>query len=274
MEEKLYKFHEEIKLECPSMIIGWNEDAGGIGTGVVSYLVKKLKGRLLAEIEPTGFFPLNGVTIRDDVARFPESKLYYCPENELLLFESDSPHADWYRFLNTVIDMAQFHCRLNEIYTIGGMIALNAHTAPRRVTAVASLPEEKAEIRGFEIDSAMNYETPEGQRPTLSSYLIWVAGQRKIKGASIWAPIPFYLTSVDDPQSWRMLLIFFDKKFGLNLNFADLDRSIAAQNEKLSQARLNTPELDEYIKRLETNQPLSQEENDKLVMEIEEILKK
>ena len=123
------------------------------------------------------------------------------------------------------------------------------------------------------LPATMNYETPEGQRPTISSYLIWAAGQRQLKGASMWVPIPFYLTSLDDPQSWRTLLEFFDKRFGLNLDFADLDQAAARQNERLSQARSKTPELDEYLKRLETNQPLNQEDNEKLVREIEEILK-
>ena len=273
MKEKQFKFHSEFKLECPSLIAGWVDDAGGIGSGVTGYLRRKLKSYLLAEIEPMGFFPLNGVVIRDDIARFPESKLYYCPEKELLLFESDSPHGDWYRFLNTIIDMAQFHCRLDEIYTIGGMISLSAHTAPRQVMAVASMPEAKAVISGYNIDTTMNYETPSGQRPTLSSYLIWLAGQRKIKGASVWVPIPFYLTSVDDTQSWRMLLEFFDKRFGLGLDFSDLDQKIEEQYEKLNRARTTSPELDGYIKRLETSQPLTQDENDKLVMDIEEILK-
>ena len=129
MNDKPYKFQAEIKFECPSLIVGWNGDAGNLGSGILGYLKDKLKCLLLAEIEPTGFFPLNGVQIVDDVARFPESRLYYCPGKELLLFETDAPHSDWYRFINTVFDMAQFHCRLNEVYTIGGMISFNAHTA-------------------------------------------------------------------------------------------------------------------------------------------------
>ena len=51
-------------------------------------------------------------------------------------------------------------------------------------------------------------------------------------------------------------------------------KEIADVNEKLAKARQEYPELNEYLNRLEANQELTIEENEKLVEDIEEFLKK
>ena len=93
-------------------------------------------------------------------------------------------------------------------------------------------------------------------------------------GASLWVPIPFYLISTEDPRAWRKTVEFFDKRFGLGLDFTDLDEEVARQNEKIAQVRIRFPEIDNYIQKLESNLSLTQEENEKLVQEIEESLRK
>jgi proteasome assembly chaperone (PAC2) family protein len=274
LDNKLFEFHEEFKFECPSLIVGWDEEAGQIGSGVIRYLKDHLTSRLLAEIEPTDFFPLNGVSVQDSVARFPKSRLYFCADKELLLFESNSPYSEWNKFLNTLLDMAQFHCRITEVYTIGGMISLGAHTIERQLMGVVSSSEMKPLLNRFSVDVTMNYETPDGQRPTLNSFLLWIAKKRNVLAASIWVPVPFYLSSVPDPQSWRKILDFFNGRFALNLDFHDLDFAINRQIEKLTQARESIPELNEFLNKIEADQTLTQEQNTRLINEIEESLKK
>ncbi|MCK4697658.1 MAG: PAC2 family protein, partial [Dehalococcoidia bacterium] len=113
-----------------------------------------------------------------------------------------------------------------------------------------------------------------GQRPTLSSFLLWVAKRRNMAGASLWVPVPFYLVSTEDPQAWRITVEFLDKRFGLGIDFRDLDEEVARQNEKIAQVRIRFPEIDDYIRKLESNLGVTQEENEKLVKEIEEFLRK
>jgi proteasome assembly chaperone (PAC2) family protein len=274
LDDKVFEFHNEFKFDCPSLIVGWDEEAGQIGSGVVRYLKDHLNSRLLAEIEPADFFPLNGVSIQDSVARFPKSRLYFCADKELLLFESNSPYSEWHRFLNTLLDMAQFHCRITEVYTIGGLISLSAHTTERQLMGVVSSSELKPVLTRFNVDVTMNYETPDGQRPTLNSFLLWIAKQRNILAASMWVPVPFYLTSVPDPQSWRKILEFFNERFALKLDFHDVDLAIVGQSEKLTQARENMPELNELLNKIEADQALTQEQNTKLMNEVEEALEK
>jgi proteasome assembly chaperone (PAC2) family protein len=94
------KFCGKPELRHPSLIVGWNGDISKIGTKITDYLNKKLKGELFCEIEPTEFFPFRGIVIEDDLIQFPESKFYTLPRDNLIVFKSDAPALEWYKFVN------------------------------------------------------------------------------------------------------------------------------------------------------------------------------
>jgi proteasome assembly chaperone (PAC2) family protein len=267
------KVHFEPELENASLVVGWNEDAGRLGTGVIDYLTEKLGCKEFAEIDPTDFFPLGGVSVEDNVARFPESKFYYCPENNLLLFKSNIPRTEWYKFLDSVLYVAEHYCGAKELYTVGGMVYLGAHTLPRELLTVANSPDMKTILNQYDLARDIDYESAPGQRPTLNSFLLWVTKRRDIAAASLWVPIPFYLVVSKDPKAWRKTLEFLDSRFVLGLDFSDIDADIARQNEKIAHIRMHSPEVDGYIQRLESNQTLTQEEYDRLAQEVEEFLR-
>ena len=273
-EKPPFKIYGRPKLQSSSLVVAWSEDAGKLGLKVVDYLNKKLGSQEFAEIDPVDFFPLGGVSVEDDVAQFPESKFYWCQEKNLVMFKSNPPRSEWYEFLNLVLDIAEHYCKVKELYTIGGMVSSSAHTIPRVLLAIANSPEMRKVLSQYDLVSDMDYETAPGQRPTLSSFLLWVAKRRNIAGASLWVPVPFYLVAAEDPRAWRKAAEFFDRRFGLSIDFRDLDEEVARQNEKIAQLRSRLPELDEYISRLESNLSLTADENEKLVKEIEEFLRR
>ncbi len=271
---ELFKLSEQPKLQSPSLVVGWSADASKLGARVTDYLNRKLGGQSFCEIEPVEFFPLGGVTIEDDLVQFPESKFYACPKNDLVVLESAPPSYEWYKFLNLILDIAEHYCHVKELYTIGGMVSLSAHTAPRELLSTFNSPELKKVLSHYNLVGGLNYETPPGHRPTLSSFLLWTARRRSIPGVSLWVPIPFYLLTVDDYKAQKRVLEFFNQRFDLRIDFSDLDAEIKSQNEKLAQARNGFPDIDEFIRRLESNLRLSEEENQKLVTEVERFLKK
>jgi predicted ATP-grasp superfamily ATP-dependent carboligase len=273
-EEYPFKIYAKPEFQSSSLIVSWAEDAGKLGPKVVDYLNKKLGSQEFAEIEPVDFFPLGGVSVENDVAQFPESKFHHCQPYSLVIFKSSSPRAEWYKFLNLVLDVAEHYCHVKELYTIGGMVSFGAHTAPRELFALANSPEIKEVLSQYNLARDMDYQTPPGQRPTLSSFLLWVAKRRNIAGASLWVPIPFYLVAMEDPQAWKKTLQFLDKRFNLKMDFTDLDEEIGRQNEKMAQLRIRSPEIDSYIRRLESNLSLTEEEGERLVKKIEESLGK
>jgi predicted ATP-grasp superfamily ATP-dependent carboligase len=267
------KIHREPGLGRSSLVLGWTEDAGNLGGKVTDYLNRKLKGQEFAEIDPEYFFSLGGVAIKGDLAQFPESKFYACPEHEVLVFRSDSPGAEWYKFLNSVLDVAEHHCQMRELYIIGAMVGFSAHTTPRQLFSVANSRETKEALSQYDLVRDMNYQTPPGERPTLNSFLLWMAKGRNIPGVTLWVPIPFYLATVDDVQAQKKVLTFLNERLDLKVDFGDLNQEIREQNEKLAQARSRFPEIDDYITRLESNLMLSEEENGELIKRIEDSLR-
>jgi len=268
-----FRLWRQPELQNPSLVVGWSADAGKLGAKVTDYLNKKLGGQSFCEIEPVEFSPLAGVTIEDDLIQFPETKFYSCPKNDLVILRSDPPSYEWYKFLTLILDIAEHYCHVKELYTIGGTVSLGAHTTPRELLGTFNSLELKSALSQYNLARNLDYETPPGQRPTVNSFLLWVAKRRNIPGVNLWVPIPFYLVAVDDPKAQKMVLEFLNQRFELRLDFSDLDEEISRRNERIAQVRTRIPEIDEYITRLESNLRLSEDENERLVKEIERCLK-
>jgi proteasome assembly chaperone (PAC2) family protein len=265
-------FYDKPKLRECSLLVCWNEDAGKLGPKVINYLNNKLQGQFFCEIEPESFFSLGGVLVEHNVAQFPESKFYYFPDHELIALKSSSPRTEWYKFLNTIIDVVEQICTVKELYTIGSMVTFTAHTMPRLLFATVNYADMKTTLSQYNVATDMNYETPPGQRPTISSYLLWIAGRRNIMGAALWVPVPFYLLSTDDTKACRKTTDFFNRKFNLNIDLSDFDEKIHRQNVRLAGLANQYPELDNLFHKLENNVTLTDEENNRLVQLIEENL--
>ena len=264
--------YQEPDLRQSSLVLGWKEDAGDLGRRVTDYLNLKLKGQEFAEIEPEDFFAMGGVAVKDNIARFPESKFYACPDQELVILQTDAPSAEWHTFLNSVLDVAEVHCHVREVYVLGAMISISAHTAPRQLLGVANSAEMRGTLSQYDLNRDMDYQTQPGERPTLNSFLLWIAKGRNIPGVSLWVPVPFYLAAVEDIQAQRRVVRFLNEKLGLRIDLSDLDQEIRRQNERLAQARSRSAQIDDYINRLESNLTLSDEENGELVKKIDEFL--
>lgn len=265
------KFSWQPELKNPSLIIGWSVDASKLGTRVAEYLINKLGGRSFCEFEPVEFFPLGGVTIEDNLVQFPESRFYACPDQDLIVLKSDPPSANWYGFLSLVLEVAaQFNVK--ELYACGGMISLNAHTAPRGFMGTFTSAEFKSAMSGYGMDADWDYESPAGQRPTLNSFLLWSAKRRNIPAVSVWAFVPFYLSGIEDAESKKKQLDFFNRRFSLALELNDIEQELTLQNQKLTDLRSRLPEVDRMIKKLENSLQLSDEESHELVKEVEQAL--
>ncbi|MCX8126200.1 MAG: PAC2 family protein [Dehalococcoidia bacterium] len=270
-ERTAFRLFGKPDLKSAYLVVTWNEDGGRLGTRIADYLARSLDGEEFAQIDPPDFFPLGGVAIEDDVARFPTSKFYQCRRN-LALFTSSPPRYDWYRFLDTVMDVARDYCHVRELYTVGAMVTMNPHTVPRQMVTVSNGPEMTQVLKDFGVASDMDFETPPGQRPTLNSFLIWVAERRNIPAATLWVPVPFYLANIDDPQAALVVLRFLDRRAELGLDFSELSEEVRRQNERLEQARRHSPDVDGALRRLENNIALTQEESEKLMKGLEDYL--
>lgn len=256
-----------------TLVVGWNSDVGRLGEAVTSFLKNKLNGQLFYEIEPSDYFPLGSVSIEDDMVQFPESKFYYCPQHNLVIFISAQPVFESYQFLTRVLEVARKYYKIKEIYSVGGVASLNTHPVPRQIFGSYNSVEVKNELSAYDIFSDLDYETPVGQKPTLNAYLLWIARRKNLAGADLSVPIPFYFIAVDDFTAQKKVLDFFNRRFQIGLNLSEFDASIDKQNKKLDEIVSVYPEVGDYFIRLERNLHLSEDENVKIVKVIEEYLK-
>ena len=263
----LFRLSRQPKLRNPSLIVGFSEDTGRLAPKVIDYLNKNIRGESFCEIDLVDFFPLNGVAVENDVAQFPESRLYCGERNDLVIFKGSQPQLERYKFLQTILDVAEHYCGATELYTISGTIAPIAHTTPRSILVVFNRRQFQDKLRGYGLQN-MTWEGP----PALNSFLLWAAQRRNIPGVSLWPAIPFYLASVDDFKAQKKVLEFLDKRFDLGVDFRQLDEEEAGQNKKIAELRSRSPVIDNYIQRLESNLTLTQEESEKVVKEVEEFL--
>lgn len=272
-QDNPFKIYREPHFQSPSLIVAWSEDAGRLGSKTIDFLNRKLGGQKMGELDASTFFSLRGVQIENNVIQFPASKFYSCEGKDLLLFKSDGPDREWYRFLNTVLDMAVLHCKVKEVYTLGGFISSMAHTSVRRTIGVASQPELKKELLEYVPDiDTLEYQTPMGGRPTLNSYLLWVAKRRNISCINLWAEVPFYLAAAEDPRACKNMLATLDRKFKLGIALDEIEDEVKSQNEKIENLKTQDPYIGRYIEMLEKGIMLNQEESEKLARAVLEFL--
>jgi len=257
------------EFENPSLIVGWEEDAGKLGPKIIDYLSKKLMSRSFCQINPVDFFSLGGVAIEDNVAQLPESGFYAGERSDVIIFKSDVPHYNQYKFLNAILDVAEHYCKAEELYTISGTVSTIAHTTPRRILAVFNQPAFKRRLQEYGLKD-MTWEGP----PHINSYLLWLAKKRGLPGVSLWPQIPFYLAASEDPRAIKLTLSILNRRFNLGLDLGELDEKIKDQNRKITQLREENPEVNKSIEMLEIGLSLNEEEQMKLVEEVPKFLKK
>ncbi|NWF53122.1 MAG: PAC2 family protein, partial [Nitrospirae bacterium] len=252
-----------------SLIVGWNRDIGRISPKVIDFLNEKLGGQSFFDMEPNGFFSLGGVTVEDDCIQFPESSFFYCQRINLMLFKSNQPNYDHYKFLNSLLDLTERYGQIKELYTINGMVSPIAHTLPRKIFAVSNLPKFQEILQNYNIEW-LTWEGP----PAISSFLLWIAQRRKISGLSLWLGVPFYLADTEDFQSIKLALSFFDQRFDLNLDLKELDVRIREQNEKIEQLMIEDKDINKYIGLLESGIDLKEEIQINLARKVYEYLRR
>ena len=267
-----HKSEQEIEQQGTSMIIGWNNDTSGLGQNVIDYLIDKFQGSSYSEIVPTDFFSMGGISIYNDLVQFPECTFYSFPEKELVVVKSDPPQQEWYGFLNSILDTSQQHFHVKEIYTLGGMVSLSAHTTPRQLLAIHNSTDIKEKLKHYNLSGEINYETPSGHRPTINAFLLWAARKRNIPAVSLWVPIPFYMVNTTDAKAKKKVLDFMNQRFCLGIDSTDIDEEIRQQNQMIADVQNSIPDVDESVKRLECNLQLSEERSQRLIQAIDNII--
>jgi predicted ATP-grasp superfamily ATP-dependent carboligase len=250
------------------LIVGWTKDIGAVSRGVVDFLAEAPGSRRFGQVHPVRFFAVGGVTVNDDVAQFPRSDLFCNERSNAVILRSDEPQAHRYEFLHGILDLAEHYQGAEALYAINGIASLIPHTAARRVFLVSNDAILQRELRRF-VPGGLTWQGP----PHISTYLLWLAKNRGLPGASLWIEVPFYLADSEDAQAIRTGVALLDRIFGWDYDLGDLEHRAAAQEETLAQLRDQDPDIDTRIRLLEQGESLERSEQQELVEAVQGALK-
>jgi predicted ATP-grasp superfamily ATP-dependent carboligase len=272
---ELFRFASMPRLKKSSFVIGWTKDTGAVSPLAADHLIKALNGNDFCQIEPADFYPVGGVTVTDDVARFPQSTFFYSERNPIVVLRADEPQSNRYEFLSAVLDLAEHYgktdlgepSRAEALYTINGIAALTAHTTPRRVFGVFNDAVTQRRLQQL-VPTDANWQGP----PHVSTYLLWLAGQRHVPGVGLWVEVPFYLSDYQDYESAKAAVSLLSMMLGWDVDLGEFDQLAAEQNEKLAQLE-NDPGIEDMIRALEEGQSLDRQEQTQLIEAVGNVLK-
>ena len=265
------KYLASPELSHPTLIVGWRTDAGSIGERVLTYINEAMALKQLAEIEPVGYFQLSGVEVSNDVARLPDCRFYYSESSQIITVVSDIPSFEVHLFLKHILDLAS-KLVVSHIVVLSGFPTMSSHNTPNPMLANFSTPLLKDWLSGDGVNTEIDYFSPPGQKPPISTYLTWEAKQRGIEAVSLWQPIPYYLAPFTDDTGAQRVISILRQKLAIPIDLELAHEAARKQREKVAALRLSTPDVEKYLNMLESNLSLTEYEAGALASAVRQAL--
>lgn len=253
---------------------GWN-DAGDAATTAVGHLVRQLRARSFAVLDPDDFFDftINRPEVRltggTRELHWPETTLAVArgDRNDLILLEGIEPHLRWRTFCSELLAAAGA-LGVRQVITLGALLAEVPHTRPVPVYGTADDPTRADEL-GLE---ASSYEGPTGIVGVLGS----LAADAGFRTASFWAAVPTYASGSRSPKAALALVERVARFLELPVPTVELEIAAAAYERQVSSLVEEDEDTEEWVARLEEEHDRQQGELSNagtLVEEVERFLR-
>lgn len=231
---------------------GWN-DAASAATNAARFIVRRLGARRFASIDAEPFFdfkeqrPTVRITARGDrELNWPANDFFYARnpagEHDLVVFIGTEPGLRWRTFTSA-------HTRLFKevgadlVVSLGALLADVPHSRPVRVTGSAMDPN----VSGKLDLQPSRYEGPTGIVGVLHDAL----RQSEVPGASLWANVPHYITTSQNPPATAALLRRLQTIVGMEWDLSELDAAGERFVDEVNTALSGNPEIQDYVRQLE-----------------------
>ena len=244
------------ELRSPVLIAafaGWN-DAASAATTALEAVALSLDAELVAEIDPEEFydFQVTRPTIRfsDGQTRevdWPQNAVFAArapdAERDLVLLSGIEPNLRWRTFASTVVEVAQ-RLEVEMVVTLGALLADVPHTSAVPITGLASDPElvERLSL------SRSSYEGPTG----IVGIVHDACRRGGLSSASLWAAVPHYVAAVPNPKAALALLRRLEAFTGVAIETSELEEAGGRFETQVDRAVASNPEIEELVRRLET----------------------
>lgn len=263
---------------------GWN-DAANAATDAAKFIVRRTGARRFGSIDAEELYDFRETrpTVRVTYSggrdlEWPKNELFYARNpsgpHDVIVAIGVEPELSWRT-------MAETHAGLYRelgaglVVTLGALLADVPHTRPTRVTGTAIDPEVAERLSL----ATSNYQGPTGIVGILHDTL------RKggVPAMSLWANVPHYITTSQNPMATSALLERLQSVVGLTLDLRELRDAAGRFVSEVNTALSGNSDILEYVQKLEeqADSPVQPDQTEgtlprgeDLLMDIEEYLRK
>jgi proteasome assembly chaperone (PAC2) family protein len=276
-------------LQAPYLLAGFAgwPDGGGVSTGVVDFLVSYLAAERIGEIPLDDLYLASSpssasrpvVQIQQGLIQslhFPVNEIYAWQSQseapDLILLQGIEPDLNWQEFVEAVMECVEVF-GVERVYTVGGYLDYAPHTRVPRISATVTHPELQKALSAYDVEQA-DYEGP----TSIQSYLLAHCQSVGVEGIGLWAGTPSYIQGTY-PKVVQVMLELLSRTWNLPLEFSMFEEQTAELESSLHEQIDSSPELAEYIKRLEQAYDSAEHEQpsfgpDTMVDEIQQFLRR
>ena len=235
------------KLSHPSLVAAW-PGISNVAIGAASYLADKLDAKEFAQIDPLGFFPLNGALIEENIVlspQFPQSKFYYwknkTARGDLIIFLGQAqPASQAYEFAHEVLALAQ-RFGVQRVYTLAAALA-TSFEEKTNVWAAATEPKLLEELQESGLLLKGNFYVS-----GMNGLLLSVAKEINMEGLCLLGETPQYAAQIQNPAASLAVLEVLTQILRIQIDLGEL-RDLVAR-VKLEMAKLSKESQREFIDR-------------------------
>jgi proteasome assembly chaperone (PAC2) family protein len=254
------EFHREPPSNLPTLVTafgGWI-DAGEAATGAMRSLVRQLSAVPLAAIDPEDFVDFTQVrpVVRLTAAgertiRWPRNAFWIWQPPAggagLLLFRGLEPQRRWRTYASLLLDVAA-RCGVQQIVSLGAVLAAVPHTRPPRVTGHSTDPAWQARFEACGmLTRRSRYEGPTG----IATIVMDAARRRGMASCTVRGQAPHYLQRATNPAVSRALLTAVSHLLDLELDVSPFAAAIRAFRTQCDQAVAQDAAVQAYVRQLE-----------------------
>ncbi len=261
---------------------GWN-DAASAATNAARFIVRRLGARKFASIDAEPFYdfkeqrPNVRITARGDrELNWPTNDFFYARnptgEHDVVVFIGAEPALRWRSYTEAHTSIFR-DVGADLVVSLGALLADVPHSRPVRVTGSAMDPK----VSGRLDLRPSRYEGPTGIVGVLHDAL----RQADLPGASLWANVPHYITTSQNPPATAALLRRLQTIVGMEWDLSELDSAGERFIDEVNTALSGNPEVQEYVRQLESAMDSGEDAEpepqlpagEELVLDVEEFLR-
>jgi proteasome assembly chaperone (PAC2) family protein len=229
---------------------GWN-DAASAASEAAGWLTRQFGATKVASMDPEEHFDFQSarptVELVDGVTRdltWPANEFFAVPVDarDIVVLRGVEPNLRWPSFCREVLGVAsETGCEM--VVTLGALLADVPHTRPVRVTGATTDPELMASLHL----QRSRYEGPTG----IVGVLHDTARATGVASASLWAPVPHYVSTPPNPLATRALLDRLAQLLGTSFELGDLDELSQAWQTRVDEVVSQDDDVRSYVGQLE-----------------------